>query len=215
MDVLKFEKLSKFKNIIHGISTKEFGSMKNQDNSPKRKNIDSFSKSLGLDNVGKCMHQVHGSDVQIVTEKNRNEQLTADGMITDQKNISLCVLVADCLPILFYDVRKKVIGVGHGGRRSLQSGIIKHMLDKLNQEFGSSSSDLIVGIGPGIEEKCYEVDGKLLDLQKIAIDQLLESGLLRKNIESIDICTKCNSDTFYSYRLGDKTERFMASICLI
>jgi polyphenol oxidase len=214
MDILKFSNLSKFDNLVHGISTKSFGSMKDEDVAPNSENISKFLSQMGLKTKGQYMHQVHGADVQIIVEKNKTEYFTADGMITDQKNIPLCVLVADCLPILFYDKSKKVIGIGHGGRRGLSAGIIKNILDIFRRVYKSRLQDIIIAIGPGIERNCYEVDGDLVDIKKLAIGLLINEGIMEKNIEIVDYCTKCNPDKFFSYRAGDKHDRFVASICI-
>ena len=37
--IYKFENLSKFNNVVHGVSTREFGSMKNGDESVNKKNL--------------------------------------------------------------------------------------------------------------------------------------------------------------------------------
>ena len=50
-----------------------------------------------------------------------------------------------------------------------------------------------------------------LDLRAVAKQCLLKEGILEGNIEIMNICTKCNLD-FYSYRRGDKFERFVSVI---
>ncbi len=215
MDVLNFNNLSKFKNVVHGISTKKFGTMKNEDGSVNIKNLSAFLNSLGLENVPVLMKQVHGGNIEGVKDALKSPIENTDGLVTDQKSISLVVFTADCLPILFYDSKNKVIGIAHAGRKGLQVRIIKNIIEKFKGMYKSDPLDIIVGVGPGIEKTCYEVDGEFMDLRKIANDQLLTEGILEQNIENIDLCTKCNSDLFYSYRGRDKTERFAGIISLI
>jgi polyphenol oxidase len=214
INILRFDNLSSVGNVVHGISTRAFGSMKNADNSLNIDNIDKFAHELGISEKSICMHQVHGSNVEVVNDGYVMDSKGTDGLITNKTNTPLCVLVADCLPLLFYDKQKEIIGIGHGGRRGLEKGIIKNVVEKMKSEFGSDPSDIIVGIGPGIEKNCYEVDGELMDIKKIAKDEFLRAGILEKNIEDMQICTKCNSDKFYSYRSGDGTDRFSAVISL-
>src|SRR3989339_1334353 len=48
-----------------------------------------------------------------------------DGMITTLPNICLCVVSADCLPIVFFESEKRIISILHSGWRGLSSGIIE------------------------------------------------------------------------------------------
>lgn len=210
----EFKHLSKFENIRHGISTREAGSMKNEDNSPNRTNLDTFLRSLDLPNNAVCMEQVHEGNVGIVGDSEIPLIQNTDGLITNERRFAICVLTADCLPLLFYDSKKHVIGVAHGGRKGLTKGIIKNMLRKFKTDFKSNPKDILVGIGPGIEKKCYEVEGEFLDIRKIANDQLLNEGILAENIENVNHCTRCRIDEFYSYRGGDGYKRFASVISL-
>ncbi len=215
MDIFKFKLLEKESDIKHGISTKAFGSMKKSDNSLSRKNIESFLEKLNMPKNAVCMHQVHGSRVGVVENSQVWQIQDVDGLITNKKNIPLCVVVADCLPLFFYDRKKEVIGIGHGGRRGIELGLVENMISKIRSEFGSSPADIVIGIGPGIEQECYEVDGVFMDLRKIVIDKLLLAGVEKGNIESMDMCTKDNPELFYSYRAGDVFKRFIGIISLI
>lgn len=213
MGIYKFENF-KSNNILHGISTRKFGTMKNEDGSVNRRNLKNFLKSLNTPEDVVCMGQVHGSRVEVIDNIKQLLIDGTDGLITDQKNLSLCILTADCLPILFYDKKRIVIGVAHGGYKGLKAGIINNMLTKLQNEFNSNPDDIIVGVGPGIEKKCYEVGGEMIDIRQIANEQLLSLGIKEENIKNIDHCTRCDSEKFYSYRGGDKTDRFATVISL-
>ena len=206
--------MSKFENLVHGISTRDFGSMKNDDGSINRLNLENFLNNLSLPKNGICMGQVHGADVKIVTDGSKLLIENVDGIITNKKKVPLCVMTADCLPILFFDSKNQVIGIAHGGRKGLEKGILQNVLNEFIEKFGSDPKDIFVGIGPGIEKNCYEFDGIRIDIRKQAIDHLLLEGILAKNIENIDICTKDN-DHFYSYRGGDISKRFVSVISII
>ncbi len=215
MKIYKFSKFKSNNKIASGISTKDFGSMKNEDNSINGKNLEIFLKSLGSGENVVRMRQIHSGNVEVVTNNVKSPIENTDGLITDKKNVSLCVLTADCLPIVFYDIQKQVIGIAHGGRKGLQSGIIENIVEKFKNDFKSDSADIIAGVGPGIEKKCYEVDGELIDIRKWANDLLLKEGIKRENIENLEICTKCDSEEFYSYRGGDSYNRFATVISLV
>ena len=48
------------------------------------------------------MNQVHGNNVQIVDKNSPKIIENCDGIITKEKNLPLMVMVADCIPILFF-----------------------------------------------------------------------------------------------------------------
>jgi copper oxidase (laccase) domain-containing protein len=52
------------------------------------------------------------------------------------------------------------------------------------------------------------------NLRAISRSQLLESGLKEAHIESADLCTRCRTDLFYSYRGEGKTGRFATVVML-
>ena len=62
------------------------------------------------------------------------------------------------------------------------------------------------------------VDGKqkyYIDTLSINKDILLDLGVDENNIYISDICTKCNKDTYHSYRgIGIDTGRGLALICM-
>ncbi len=215
MHAFKFKLLLQYENISHGISTKDFGSMKKDDNSINKKNLTNFLSFMGMSKNGICMGQIHRGDVGVVSN---NENLlieNTDGLVTTISNAPLCVLTADCLPILLYDPIKTAIGVAHAGRKGLLNGIVKNTIEKFKKNFQSDPKNIIVGVGPGIEQKCYEVEGEQVDIRKIANDQLAAEGINSENIENIDICTKCDENKFYSFRLGDVNERFVSVISMV
>ncbi len=215
MQIYHFKHLSDKENIVHGISTKDFGSMKNENGRVINDNLSMFLKNLNLPESAICMGQVHGSNVVEIKTDPKLLINNTDGLITDRKNIPLCVLTADCLPIVFVDTHKNVIGIAHCGRKGLIAGIIKKMISKFKKEFGSDPLHISVGVGPGIEKSCYEVNGVFLDIRKLANNLLIEEGIDKKNIENIDRCTKCSSEALYSYRGGDRFDRFATVISLV
>lgn len=216
MKILQFQSLLSENNIQHGISTRAYGSIKNQNGSINKVSLENFLNDLNLpfDKAVK-MNQTHSGNIAIVGVDDGGLSDGVDGLITNKKNIPLYVLTADCLPILFYDTKKQIIGVAHAGSKGLIAGIIANTLNKFVNEFQSNPKDIIVGIGPGIEQKCYEVNGEYIDIRQIAIEQLINSGINKSDIESLDICTKCSGDEFYSYRNGDVYNRFATVISLV
>jgi YfiH family protein len=234
----QFKNLLSQSDIVHGISTKAFGSMKkNDDLQIDRAALSKFAFSVGCSDDVIVMQQIHSGNVSVITHTQQKRIAEIDGLVTNQKNIPLAVLTADCLPIMLYDHKNYVVGISHAGYRGLLNHIVEHTLEKFVSNFNSNPEDILVGIGPSIETMCYEVgkevidefenvfpalknmyvkkDGKFyLDLRKIALQCLMQQGILEEHIEIMDICTKCD-EHFYSYRGGDKNKRFASMISLV
>ncbi|MBN2832645.1 MAG: laccase domain-containing protein, partial [Campylobacterales bacterium] len=107
-----------FTNRFGGVSEGAFSSLNLAfhvtDNSLHVKaNREILRKQMGV-RVVVFMEQVHGDRIVHIEESEQTP--TCDAMITNQKGIALAVMVADCVPILFYDAVHEAIGVAHAGR---------------------------------------------------------------------------------------------------
>ncbi|MDY0321139.1 MAG: peptidoglycan editing factor PgeF [Arcobacteraceae bacterium] len=177
------------------------------------------------------MNQVHGNHIEIVDFDSPNLILECDGIITKEKNLPLMVQIADCIGVVLYDSVKKVIGVAHAGRNGTFLDISSKMITKMNESFGTDSSDVQAYLSPSIQKCCYEVDvkmaefvshnfgkdfvsGRFIDLQGINKMQLIKSGLQDENIHVSDTCTKCSKEPYFSYRNDSKCGRFSCVIML-
>ncbi len=61
-------------------------------------------------------YQVHSADAAVVTAPwTADERPKVDALVTAMPGLGLGVLTADCGPILFADVRARVIGAAHAG----------------------------------------------------------------------------------------------------
>ncbi len=149
----------------------------------------------------------------------------ADGLITDEKNLALCVRVADCYPVFLFSEDEKIKGVLHAGWRGVYRGIIENGV-KLFKKF--TQKRIFYAVGPGICGKCYEVGKEFLDyfkdypyvfekkknklflhLLKLIEEKMKRLGVVRYKV--LKLCTFENKD-FYSSRRGDREKR---NICVI
>lgn len=236
-DILTLANLSKHPEINHAISTQAFGSMKKDDMSIHHANVLKFAKTANINTTVICMDQVHGGKAMPVENDRELVVPQTDGIVTTTKYIALGVITADCMPILLYDPVNKAIGAAHAGSKGLLKNIIGNTIKQMSMQYGSKPQDLIVGIGPSIEQKCYVVGKELIDLYKtafshynsvyiegngtyfldlrsVAVQDLRHEGVLKENIEVSQLCTKCHSKQLYSYRAGDKKGRFISIIGL-
>jgi YfiH family protein len=196
---------------------------------------------LGSVTIGQL---VHGTNIAVVTSSSRGKGATdrfssipaTDGLITDVPELPLLTLVADCAVLSFFDPKRQVVALGHGGWRGTVGGIARKMVERMNGAFGCNPADIRVGISPSIGPCCYEVredvidafhdafpdqaqrffvlqpDGSVhLDMWKAITWQLLDSGIQNEHIELSGICTACHTDLFYSHRAEKgRTGRFGA-----
>jgi len=176
------------------------------------------------------MNQVHGNNVQIVTSNSPKLIDNCDGIITNEKNLPLMVMVADCIPILFFDEIQGVIAAVHAGRNSTFLKIAQITANKMMNELGCKADNIKVIMGPSIHTCCYEVSDELLNIVKTSFGEkfckgnnidlhgintmLLEEVGLR-HIRISDVCTKCSNEPFFSFRKDKHTGRFAGIITLI
>ena len=121
-----------------------------------RDNIKLVSKKIGCQsNKIIFNNQIHSKKIFFFKKKFK-KRLKGDGSLTKTKGVALAVLTADCAPVIFVDIKKKIIGVAHAGWKGALKGIIKNMISCFINN-GSSKKDIIVAIGPTIDKKSYEV----------------------------------------------------------
>ena len=151
-----------------------------------------------------------------------------DGFFTQLPGLLMMIKVADCQAILLYDPIKKVVGVIHAGWRGSVNNIVAKAIQLMVTEYNSSPPDIIAGIGPSLGPCCsefrnwqqelppnfsrFKVSANHFDFWAITQLQLLESGVMRENIEIAGLCTRCHPEVFYSYRGEGKTGRFAVAV---
>lgn len=193
--------------------------------------------------------QTHTSVVKCVNATNGGEGVCKpfgtmgfDGMITNTPGLMLCTKEADCVPVYILDPVKKAIAMVHSGWRGTVGQISVDAINKMITEYGCEPQDLLVGIGPRICAKCYEVSGDLLkpfadkytteEMEKLFIPEegkegkylldlkqaiefsVLKAGVKMENIFDCGYCTY-HDDKFDSYRLeGGTDNRMLTGIIL-
>lgn len=174
-------------------------------------------------------NQIHGTKVLQAVEGGHYSGY--DAFITDRQNVFLCILTADCFPLLFYDHEHEVVGAVHAGWKGTAANAAGITIAAMTEKFGTSPSACLVWIGTGISGSAYEVgrevanrfsgsyltlssdDRILLDLASANLDQLLDAGVPRSSIEVSPFCTVRNNEDFFSYRKEKRnTGRMIALI---
>ncbi len=211
---LEFSLLQDFPEVVHGIF------LRPTDVQLSSKNL------LGTEKL--CYaHQVHGNEVKIADPLKVEE---CDGLLTNQKDLTLLVKHADCQAALFYDPKKRVIGNVHCGWRGSVKNIYRKTVERFQEIYGSNPKDLLVCISPSLgpdhaeftqyknelpkEFWQFQVKSSYFDFWAISKNQLLDCGIVDSHIEMAKMCTFCGESDFFSYRRDKKTGRHGTLIAL-
>ncbi len=247
----EFKLFKKDTHIVHGIftrhggiSTGPFDSLNIGLNSGDKPSAIADNRKFIIKEMGMkplvFLNQVHGDDIKVLKKEDNDlsenfqpskEAYTADGIITDIKNVFLVIQVADCQAVLLYDLKKKVIANIHSGWQGSVKNIIGKCVEKMILEFDCHPEDIIAGISPSLGPCCSEfinykdeippnlwkykiADKDYFNFWEMSMVQLIDKGIKKQHIENMEICTKCNADIFYSYRRENITGRFACMISM-
>jgi len=153
--------------------------------------------------------QVHGDNVAVATFDKAGPAPRADGLVTNEKNLTLGIYVADCCAIYLADPVQRAIGLVHSGRKGTELGIATAAIEKMRAQFGTDPANLIAQLGPCIRPPDYEIDFAA----QIA-EQCRAAGV--RHVFDCGSNTAGDLSRYYSYRVErGKTGRMLALIELI
>ena len=194
-------------------------------------NRDALVARLGLPATPHWLRQVHGTeaalfDAPALTDA---EPAVADAAITRTPGVVLCVLSADCLPLLVCADDGGEVAAIHAGWRGLAAGVIESCVARMQ----TPVERLKFWLGPAIGPDSYEVGAEVRDAF-VAADAAAAAAfaptrpghwhcdlyaLARLRIEAIGACRVAGGgfDTlhdarFYSYRGARPTGRFASLV---
>jgi len=176
-------------------------------------------------------HLVHGARAALVGPGEQGRVYSeTDALLSAAPGAVLMSRFGDCVPVLFYERRRRVIGLAHAGWRGVVNGVVPAAVSRLVEAWGCHPADLWAGVGPSIGPCCYEVganvaqqiaaavsgdglfqtrDGQrpYLNLWAAVQRQLEQSGV--GQVQVAELCTACNTADWFSHRAeGGKTGRF-------
>lgn len=246
-DNLEFYRHRDWKTIKHGIFTRHggasqsywaslnVGGVNGDDENAVITNHKRIYNALDVNHDRACtVWLVHGVETIVVDEphKERTWITKADGMITNKPDTPLVMRYADCTPLLVYDPKKQVIGLGHAGWRGTVNGMGASLIQAMKSTYSCQPEDIEVVIGPSISQKNYQVGEEVVEAvhqyygdeyelicrdshDGTAYFDLWEANRLDferqgvQKIEVLGICTYDNTQDFFSHRgENGKTGRF-------
>ena len=225
--MIKSRKLSKIKNLKHGFFNSVGGKSKNiykslncgpgSNDKPlnvnKNLNIVKKKISKSAKNIF-LLSQIHSNKFIYINENYKFRlKPKADAIITNQKNLPIAVLTADCVPVLICDKKLNLVAAIHAGWKGAYKGIINKVV-KFMVKKGSKTKNITAALGPAISVNNYEVkeDLKKKFLKKdkknkiffkkkskklyFNLPKYVKSSLIENKIKNIE---KINIDTFKKY----------------
>jgi len=175
------------------------------------------------------LRQVHGCAVAMPPW---TEAPDADASFANDAGALLAIETADCLPVLIVDPVLRRTAAAHAGWRGTVLRVAPAAVRALVVS-GSDPNHLLAALGPSIGPCCYEVgseveqafgvvgasffvagkgDKKHLDVAAANRAQLLQAGVRAANIDTLDLCTRCREDLFFSYRRDGANAGRMISV---
>jgi len=197
-----------------------------------RRNAERLAHTVGFDPLRLFrLRQIHGCQVVELSERDTPaavQQREADALTTAVAGTAVGVATADCVPVLF--AGRGAVGAAHAGWRGIVAGVLRATVERLQR---AGEVPVLAAIGPCIGPCCYEVGPEVsarfeeipgavlpaeprphLDLIAAVRHSLLEAGLASEQISApVGLCTRCQSDIFFSYRRdGDATGHHLSVV---
>lgn len=176
-----------------------------------------------------AFHRVKIDHANAVCIMGKTEPDNYDGIVTNQKGVTLAAPGADCIPVLFADPVRKACGAAHSGWKGTLLGVSMATVNAMVSEYGCNMKDILVVLGPSVGPCCYKlphesakefhsIDPKCvrlfdsanpyIDIRRATRILLERGGILPKNIQddsitdqnqNITFCTACHPEKFYSH----------------
>lgn len=241
-----FENLNKQKSLLHFVSTRDGGtsqgshkslnlSLRVNDNPENvKRNREILAHSFNI-NPEKLIFpsQTHEDKIAIIdniflekSEEDRNTLLFGiDAMVTNLKDVCLCILTADCASVILYDTCNKAVGIAHAGWKGTVKRIAAKTFQTMAENYGSRPENIMAAVGPCISGDSFEVGEEVamefekefhsdpriilraaewpkphVNIVEANVQSLTYVGIKRENIELSNICTYQNPGTFFSAR---------------
>ena len=171
-----------------------------------------IATSLGFDPERLVqVRQVHGATVLDAPAGCSGVRGEGDGLVANDPGVVLCILTADCVPVLLEGERG--VAALHAGWRGLVAGVLEQGVKRVGPVRSA-------WVGPSIHACCYEVGEDVTgaferaglpvaDERHVDPADAARAALGRCGVESVAVapeCTSCNRN-YFSYRRDGITGR--------
>ena len=120
----------------------------------------SHSFVVARDPAAQLTYQLPGIEVAVPAA---DHAPAADGLMTAEPGVLLTIRIADCLPVLLVDPRRRAVAAVHAGWRGALARVIEKAVGDMRRALGTDPQDLIAALGPSIRACCYEVGEEVVE----------------------------------------------------
>lgn len=188
-------------------------------------NRERLARVLGLDLTHFVwMEQLHTNTVTVVDGPQDAPVEATDAVVTTTVGLALCVLTADCVPVLLADHAAGVVAAAHAGRIGARNGIVRKTVQEMVR-LGARAGNIQVLLGPAAAGESYEVPDEMaadvekhlpgsrtrtsrgtsgLDIRAGLVRELMGLGVTHIDADPRDTVT---DDSLFSYRREGTTGR--------
>lgn len=163
-----------------------------------------------------------------------------DSLVTNDPGVAVMMTHADCLAVILCDPKTRSVGVVHAGWRGTVANVAGATVETMGTALGAAPEDILAVVGPGICGNCYAVGEEVIggwretmsgsgesacftigdqwhfDLAEANRLQLLAAGLRDDGIDRTGVCTRCDSESWFTHRgQGAHTGRFASIITVV
>jgi polyphenol oxidase len=163
-----------------GVSTGPYGSLNlglhvGDDRDLVVENRRRAAGALGL-GLGECVFasQTHGREVAVVGPADRGRGTTGpegapacDALVTGSAGVGLAIMVADCVPLVLFEPRARVLAVVHAGWRGTVARVAEAAVEAM-AGLGADPAAVVAGIGPAVEAARYQVGDEVAEAARSA-----------------------------------------------
>jgi len=187
--------------------------------------VERLASALGLADLPRArLRQIHSAAVHLALGSTEPEPPSGDALVAPRRGVALTILTADCVPLVVVDPSTGALATVHAGWRGTLAGVLGAAITRLVSETGAPAAALRIVAGPAILACCYEVGPEVeaafvakdaasrrwfrrrasgrprLDLIAANQAQAEALGVAGSEFFDLDLCTRCRSDLFHSYR---------------
>ncbi len=208
IEYLQFRKLLEYPELKHMYVLKNTNMNFALENGNKEKLCDNYRRVCELEeidfrNIVKSS-QAHTDKIKCICKKVLQNQPdmyipelnNIDGLISNKENIVLSTTNADCILLIMYDTKNKVIANIHSGWRGTFQKIAQKAVKKMQIEYGTKPKDIICCMSPSIAKCCFEVEEDVKNkceeifsntgrIQEIILDGGYKNGAKKYYIDTI------------------------------
>lgn len=108
--------------------------------------------------------QVHSGHVVHIVDATAEPDLSGvDALATAVVGVPLLLHFADCVPVMIYERKLKLLAIAHAGWRGTAQSIVKNAVELLVDALGGDPAQMIGAVGPAIDPCCYPTGDNVVE----------------------------------------------------